>query len=165
MMEGKVTWCNRDSGGSVCLCHCSNPHHLIFCFLQDMMNLFETNISDMVDSFVVTVKATYPFLCASATLMVHPFPILNILIPDSELVAEIMLPSTQFNEIRIHFWKEFPWRGQTFSQCQDLENSYYEKICANAQTTLENMAEGKLEVDVSETAERVSVSFHLKCQE
>lgn len=62
----------------MCLCHCSNPHHLNFSFLQDMMNLLETNISDMVDSFVVTVKATYPFLCASAPLMVHPFPILII---------------------------------------------------------------------------------------
>uniref|UniRef100_H3C599 Dynein regulatory complex subunit 3 n=1 Tax=Tetraodon nigroviridis TaxID=99883 RepID=H3C599_TETNG len=69
--------------------------------LEDMMDLFETNILNMVDSFVVTVKS------------------------------------------------------QTFSHCQDLENSYYEKICEDAQATIENMATGKQEVDMSEEAKRL----------
>lgn len=101
MMEGKATWCGRRGGGSVCLSHCPGPHHLIFCLLQDMMDLFETNISDMVDSFVVTVRGSYPFLCASVLLTMCHFPSLIIyciyIIPDFELVAEFMLPSIQFN--------------------------------------------------------------------
>lgn len=78
MMEGKATWCGGHSGGSVRLCPCPGPHHLMFWFSQDIMDLFETNISDLVDSFAVTVKGTYPFLCASVPVIMHSFPSLII---------------------------------------------------------------------------------------
>lgn len=168
MMEGKSTRCGRHGGGSVCLCHCPGPHHLIFCLLQDLMDLFQTNISDMVDSFVVTVKGTYPFFCASFPLTMHLFPCLTIYLYSSWLWTSgwvhVAINPVQW-PVWIPFCKEFPWHGQTFSQCQDLEKNYYEKICEIAQATLENMAADKLEVDMSEEAERVSVTFHLKYQD
>lgn len=76
------------------------------------MDLFETNISDMVDSFVVTVKGAYPFLSASVPLTMHRFPSLILppifLIPGFELVAEFMLPSIQFNgQFEFIFVKKF----------------------------------------------------------
>lgn len=138
-------WGKEKESHVVCLCRCPGPHHLIFCLLQDMMDLFETSISDMVDSFVVTVKGAYPFLSASVPLTMWDDP--------------VQWP------VWIHFTEEFLWHAQTFSQCQDLENSYYEKICANVRATPENMATNELEVDMSEEAKSVSLTLHLKYQD
>lgn len=38
-------------------------------------------------------------------------------------------------------------------------------MCENARATLENMAMDKLEVDMSEEAKKVSVTFHLEYQD
>ncbi|XP_056870773.1 dynein regulatory complex subunit 3 isoform X2 [Takifugu flavidus] len=66
--------------------------------LEDIMALFETNISDMVYTFVMVVQ-------------------------------------------------------ETFSQCRDLESSFYKKISENAQATPDNIGTDSLEV--SEEAERL----------